>query len=517
MRHPAVDRPTGSPASARHLGVRRLLCLGLTAGLAAVSAPVVVAAAAPTGPTVDVVVLAVPGSLSGAQAAVTAAGGRVTSPLSTVDEVLATVPAAALDRLRASSAVAEVVPDVALHLLGAAYDPATDVGSTASTAAITGADAYWRAGYTGRGVDVAVIDSGVVPVDGLRSPGTVVHGPDLSSEAGIPALRHLDTFGHGTHIAGLIAGRDDGATAPYAGHPGTFTGMAPDARIVSLKIADSRGNTNLARVIAAIDWVVRHRHEGGLDIRVLNLSFGVDAGRPWTVDPLARAAAAAARAGIVVVAAAGNGGAGSTSLTDPAIAPAVIAVGAADTARTLSTADDRVASFSSGGTEGGRHPDLVAPGTHLVSLRDPGSFIDTTYSATGGVDDRFFRGSGSSQAAAVVSGAVALVLSQHPRLSAEQVRSLLTQTALPLQSQPTTRQGAGELDLGRALTASSPRPAGSSAAPAARNGEAGGAWSGSTWSGSTWSGSTWSDSTWSGSTWSGSTWSGSTWSGSTWS
>src|SRR5581483_6459832 len=139
------------------------------------------------------------------------------------------VPDRSVLNLQRAAGVAEVTEDAPLHMLSAAFDPTADVGSAFSTARITGAADFWNAGYTGQGVDVAVIDSGVVPVDGLSAPGKVVLGPDLSWESQNPATAYLDTYGHGTHVAGLIAGRDAAATAPYS-DPAHFTGIAPDAR-----------------------------------------------------------------------------------------------------------------------------------------------------------------------------------------------------------------------------------------------------------------------------------------------
>jgi serine protease AprX len=122
----------------------------------------------------------------------------------------------------------------------AGYDPASDTNSMASTTDYTGAQAWWAAGYTGKGVDVALIDSGVAPIEGLNTSGKVIYGPDLSLESQAPNLTNLDTFGHGTFMAGLIAGRDSALTAPYAEAPASaYRGMAPDARIVSIKVATS--------------------------------------------------------------------------------------------------------------------------------------------------------------------------------------------------------------------------------------------------------------------------------------
>ena len=522
-----------------------LLALAVLAGsLAAVTVP----RGATGAEMLRVVVRGLPGGAAAAARAVESAGGQLAGVLSTVDEVVGNVPAAALDTLRGAPGVVEVTTDASLHLLASSYDPAGDVGSAYSTTRITGAQAYWQAGYTGQGVDVALIDSGVVPVDGLTAAGKVAIGPDLSWESQNPATASLDTFGHGTHIAGLIAGRDDAAAAPYANDPTHFTGMAPDARIVSVKVADAHGLTDVSQVIAAIDWVVQHRNDGVLRIRVLNLSFGTDSTQSWRYDPLAYAAEQAWRAGIVVVVSGGNAGADTRTLNDPAYDPNLLAVGAADTQGTLNVRDDSVATFSSTGLT--RHPDLLAPGVHMVSLRDPGSYVDQTFAATGAVGDRFFRGSGTSQSAAVVSGAAALVLSQHPGLTPDQVKQVLVDSARDLSHQPVSRQGAGELDLSRALTTHVEPDAGADNGDLARGtgtleGARGGfhisqngvvlsgeqdifghAWdsaamaqaeaAGSSWSGGVWNGNTWSGNTWSGNTWSGNTWSGNTWSAAGW-
>src|SRR5204863_2579673 len=102
------------------------------------------------------------------------------------------------------------------------------------TTAYVGATAYWDAGYTGAGVDVALIDTGVAPVEGLTVAGKVINGPDLSIESQNPSLRNLDTNGHGTFMAGVIAGKDSTVTAAYSQAPSSaYRGIAPDARIVS--------------------------------------------------------------------------------------------------------------------------------------------------------------------------------------------------------------------------------------------------------------------------------------------
>jgi serine protease AprX len=505
------------------------------------------------GGSVSVIVRADSAQDTGAAAQdVSDAGGRVVRPLHIINGMEATVPSGAVPWLVRQPGIREVTPNARLHLLSTSYDPVADVGSAYNTTRMTGAQTYWGNGYTGRGVDIALIDSGVVGVNGLTVPGKVINGPDLSFESQVANTTYLDTFGHGTHMAGIIAGRDDAATS-YVGDSSDFVGMAPDARILSIKVADAHGVTDVSQVIAAIDWVVQHKNDNGMNVRVMNLSFGTDSTQAYTIDPLDYAAEVAWNAGIVVVAAAGNAGfAPAGSLADPADDPYVIAVGAADTQGTTGTADDTVASFSQNGVK--RKPDLVAPGVHVVSLRDPGSSIDQSYASTGLVGTRFFRGSGTSQATAVVSGAAALLLSQRPGLTPDQVKGILDSTATPLANQSVNAQGNGELNLNAALTAVPPtaaqnwtRSTGTGSLEAARgsvhlvmngatlqgeqdimgrtfndaamaNLEASAtSWSGGVWNATSWSGTSWSATSWSGTSWSATSWSGSSWSGTSWS
>jgi subtilisin family serine protease len=543
---------------------------GWGAGLPAIAGPQADAAGrAPLGASwdvrpVSVIVRARPDTKLGLKRDVMRLGGTIGRDLAIIDGFSATVPARALPRLRALPGLLSATRDSRIEALGSTYSPVTDMGSPYNVTQMSGAQAYWKAGYTGKGVDIALIDSGVVPVDGLTYPGKIVNGPDLSFESQAPNLRYLDTFGHGTHMAGIIAGRANAAVAgAYDGDSQRFLGMAPDARLISIKVADAHGATDVSQVIAAIDWVVQHRNDPGLNIRVLSLSYGTDSTQWYGADPLAFAAEQAVKAGILVVAAAGNDGfSHQGTLTNPAYDPHVLAVGAADSSGTLDLADDQVPSYSSSGDTGAgrksRDPDLVAPGSHVVSLRAPGSYIDQTYGGGGLVTSSLFRGSGTSQAAAVVSGAAALVIQQRPGITPVQLKQLLMRTATSIKATPAS-QGKGELDLARAFATPTPAVSvsdqysnGTGSLDAARgsvklvadgvtlSGEkdifgmpfnsaamavleaagsswSGGMWNGSSWSGSSWSGSSWSGSSWSSSSWSGSSWSGSSWSGSSWS
>jgi len=348
---------------------------------------------------------------------------------------------------------------------GTTYDPSADGYSMYNLTAQIGATAWWNAGYTGQGVDVAVIDTGVAPVQGLNSPGKVVYGPDLSLESQNPALTNLDTNGHGTFMAGLIAGHDPSLTAPYASAPASaYRGMAPDARIVSLKVADADGGADVTQVIAAIDWVVQHAHDPGFNIRVINLSYGTLSTLPYAADPLAYAAEQAWKHGIVVVAAAGNTGSNpgnGRGLSDPAYDPYVIAAGAYNTMGTNTNKDDVVASYSarSNGCAGCKNPDIVAPGTHMQGLRVVGGYIDQNH-PEGVIDDRYFRGSGTSEAAAITSGAVALLLQKYPDLTPDEVKYMLTNSAQSIPGWDGHFQGAGALNLPKLLTMADPNGAG---------------------------------------------------------
>ena len=446
----------------------------------------------------------------------------------------------------------------------------TATGTTAGTSlkdvrTIIGADTPGTAGLTGAGVGVALLDTGVAPVAGLPA-GQIVNGPDLSFESQAAGLRYLDTYGHGTHMAGIIVGNDSASGSK---------GLAPGVKLTSVKLGTANGAVDVSQVIAGIDWVVQNRNNDPANpIRVINLSYG-SGGDPaaWT-DPLQFAVEQAWKAGIVVVAAAGNDGSAAPTLSDPATDPFVIAVGATATKGTVSTADDDVASFTNGGAND-RLVDLLAPGESIMSLRDPGSSIDNAYPAAR-TGTTLFRGSGTSQAAAVTSAAVALLLQARPSLTPDQVKNLLKRgtglttgtagalklkqlnlgVAVGLTPDATSTQtwtasnGSGDLDAARGdsrvvsngvpltgeYTVYGPFHSANWAAmaaigrtwiggtwmgsPIAGNGWTGTSFASKTWGAATWSGvpwggaASWTDPSWSGRAWSGRAWSAGDWGGS---
>ncbi len=390
---------------------------------------------------------------------------------------------------------------------------------------------------SGQGIDIAIIDSGVTPVQGLDG-NKVINGPDLSSDGQDPATSNIDLYGHGTHLAGIIAGNDGGI--PVAGVP-FFTGIAPDARLVNVKVADADGETSIAQIVAGIEWVIANKQANGMNIRIVTLAFGYD----WEgdmPDPLSSAVEEAWNQGIVVVISAGNRGNGSAGLDHPAVNPYVIAVAGSDHGDPLVASDDVIAPWSSSG-DGVRNPDFAAPGRSIVSLRAPGSYADLTFPESH-IGDRFAVASGTSQAAAVASGTIALLLDRDESLTPDQIKALLMDTARSIEPGELL-DGDGRVRLSFSLfrlrtrgvlgyeAQSHPRlalppegfgtlnpdllGAGWAGGSWSGGGWAGGSWSGAGWAGGGWAGAGWAGGSWSGGSWSGGSWSGGSWSGGSWS
>jgi serine protease AprX len=400
----------------------------------------------------------------------------------------------------------------------------------------TGADRAWTRGDLGAGVGVAVIDTGVSDVPDLA--GRVVHGPDLSGDG-----TTIDRFGHGTVMGGLIAGNgsDSQPTDRHDRRASAYTGVAPAANVIAVKVAGSNGTVDVSTMLQAMHWVAAYRTQ--YNIRVLNLSWGVNSTQDPTVDPLDFAVERLWRLGIVVVAAAGNGGPTPGTIVKPADDPLVLTVGAYDEGTDPGPKDDAVPAWSARGptAAGVSKPDLVAPGRMVVATRSFGSTIESAFPAAL-ISPSYIRGSGTSEAAAVVSGLVALLVAQRPDLTPDQVKFLLTSTAVPIAGGSRNDQGSGRVWLDRALDAEAtgapaqqPIATGVGSLEASRGGlnllalcngtptlitgemdthcEP---WDSSTWAGTTWTGDSWTGTTWTGQSWLPATWTGTTWTGGTW-
>jgi serine protease AprX len=489
--------------------------------------------------SVSVIVQGREGATRAVESAVTQVGGSVQRRLPIVDGVEATIPGASVDRLAKSAGIRTISINSAVKVLEV---PAVDTPVLQSVyPRAVGAPDLWAAGYTGAGVTVAVVDTGIAAASDLSGrvlpiyddPGSrYTSCEDLSGSKGC-----ADAYGHGTFVAGIIAG--DGSSSG-----GAWKGIAPEANLVSIKIAGADGSSDVSNILAAIQWAVSFKARYG--IRVLNLSLGTDATDSYLLDPLNYAVERAWAAGIVVVVAASNRGPGPGTISKPGDDPFVITVGAVDDRGTAETADDEVPNFSGRGptaADGLGKPDVVAPGASIVSLRAPGSSIDNQF--TNYIDGYYRAGSGTSMSAAVVSGTVALMLQADPTLTPDRVKYALMSTARPAASDDQMAVGAGVIDAYAAATSAPPGLAnqGLVLSSGTNSLEAGrghvhvidntrdlitGAetlqnpnWNGleyriDPWSGSSWYGSSWYGSSWYGSSWYGSSWYGSSWYGSSW-
>jgi serine protease AprX len=349
---------------------------------------------------------------------------------------------------------------------------------------------------SGNGVGVALLDTGVNPTADLHGD-RLVHGPDLSGEGD-----GVDRFGHGTFMAGLIAG--DGTASSRFGT--RHVGAAPGATVVAVKVAGADGSTTLSKLILGIGWVVAHEDDD--NIGVLNLSFGADVSLPYVTNPLSGAVEAAWASGITVVTSAGNEGAGS--VTSPGDDPWVVTVGSTNTTGPLALGTSPVADFS-GSESFGRYskPDVLAPGVSVVSLRAAGSTIDTA-NPTARIGDSYFRGSGTSMSTALVSGIAADLLQHHPNATPDDVKGALLDGG-----DPVTGSTAPVVDLQGAETAT-PRADWWQRFPIAFDGLGRGFNTGMPWTASRWTASRWTASRWTASRWTASRWTASRWTESSW-
>jgi serine protease AprX len=343
---------------------------------------------------------------------------------------------------------------------------------------------FHNRGLTGRGVGIAVIDSGVSAPEEFGD--RLVVGADFTVD-GATQDHGRDRTGHGTHLAGVAAG--------------ARTGVAPGAHVVNVKVAGEGGATDPMAVIAAIDWTVANRRR--LQLGVLLLAFGADqfeAGR----DPLAEAVARAWKAGLVVVTSAGNEG--DAPLPTPSHIAEVLTVGAGE----LVNGTWQRCNFSNVGRTGER-ADLLAPGRSVVGPVAHGSDAAVAPEPSF-VGPAHVKGSGSSQAAAVAAGAAALLLEADGSLTPDEVKRILCTSASRLDD-PGAGAGAMDLDLALALLASGLFR---EAEPQSVTATAARAWAGLEWSGMNWRGMNWRGMNWRGMNWRGMNWRGLEWSGMNW-
>jgi len=457
-----------------------------------------------SGATVDVIIQFKQAPTDAQHGKVEGHGGVLKKKLDVIRGAHYSVPVKSLPALADDPDVAYISPNRPLS--------GTSTSTLDYTPESVNAQVAWQQwGLDGTGVGVAVIDSGITAVGDLYwwIPSNQTYGSRVVySQNFVPGTTDTsDLYGHGTHVAGIIASQGWFSTGGNFTH--TFKGIAPNANIINLRVLDQNGAGTDSSVIAAIQTAISLKST--YNIRVINLSLGRQVYESYTVDPLCQAVEAAWSAGIVVVAAAGNQGRNDSAGTEgygtiaaPGNDPYAITVGAMKTANTPTRVDDTIASYSSKGPTAYDFvvkPDIVAPGNQVVSTLAPNapllstptdvylseySSSTTTSTGSGGntknnkknstssltantISPSYMRLSGTSMATPVVSGAAVLLLQQNPNLTPDQVKARLMKTAsknFPAYStvtDPTTgiiytdyydifTIGAGYLDVGAALS-----------------------------------------------------------------
>ncbi len=423
--------------------------------------------------------------------ALTAHGDRILAEHAEIDALTAVVHADDLESLAAQDGVVSVSTDAVvrakllgglLGLVGGVLNTVTGIllpnGADTSGAAVAPALLRSTLGvsstsWTGRGVGVAVIDSGLEM--SYEFQGRVRAFYDFTNGRAASATPY-DDYGHGTHIASTIAG--SGALSSDR----NYRGLAPNVNLIVFKVLDKDGSGWTSDVIRAVDFAVANRQALGID--VINLSLGHPIYEPAASDPLVQAVERATRAGIIVVAAAGNmgknadtGEVGYAGITSPGNAPSAITVGALRTEDTTSRKDDRIADYSSSGPtwyDGLVKPDIVAPGHNVVAASAKRGTLYQKYPQLKAADSDYMRLSGTSMATAVTTGTVALMLEASrsandyptgPSLTPNATKAILQYTAFDVRdasgaSYDALRQGGGALnakgaiDFGRAIDTS---------------------------------------------------------------
>jgi serine protease AprX len=446
--------------------------------------------------------------------------GSLSTSFSSFNSIDAYVPSYLVPRLQSIPGIT-VTPDVSISLQSAPVSTGPHTPSDAFLAQ-SGASAIQAAGDTGQGVGVAVLDTGIQNLPDFF--GHLLPGVDFTGDNNA----WTDDYGHGTFVAGLIAG--NGASSG-----GQYSGEAPGANLIPVKVATGNGQTDLKTVLKAINWVIKQRPN--YNIKVLNLSLGTQPTSSSVNNPLDQAVEAAWNAGIAVVASAGNAGPFNGTILSPGDDPLVITVGAVDDMAGSTLANDEMNDFSSAGPtnpDGWIKPDLVASGRSVVSVTTPGSTI-WAQNPSARIGTNNFVGSGTSFSAAITSGAAALVIADNPGLTPNQVKARLLGTTNPgpvgnpfldghgilnVQAAATS----GDLEYNQSLSSVTATPMGTTVS-LSPNGSAdtwntalwsGAAWNGAAWNGAAWNGAAWNGAAWNGAAWNGAAWNSSTWAGAAW-
>ena len=305
------------------------------------------------------------------------------------------------------------------RVVGSKKDPKLDPSMTSENFFLDTLNVrpVWDMGLTGEGIGVAVIDSGITNDQDFGDIGrTLSFNPDSTSVN--------DTFGHGTHVAGIIAGTGDNSN-------GIYQGIAPESLLLGLKISDENGMAYESDTVEAMQWVLDNKDT--FNIRVVNLSINSSTEQSYHTSPMDAAAEILWFNGVVVVASSGNRSedwSWDTVNTAPANDPFIITVGASNENGNADRSNDYMALFTANDitTDGFIKPDVMAPGKDIYSVLSNLSSWDVEYPDRCILDCQYFRLSGTSMAAPMVSGAVALLLQAEPNLTPDQVKYRLMNT-----------------------------------------------------------------------------------------
>lgn len=424
-------------------------------------------------------------------------GARITARWPFINAFAADMPVQAVRRLAGLPGVRSVVREAGVQ--AAAVSPVNDLALLNGYNYAVRADNMWTRGYDGTGITVAVVDSGIDP-----------NSPDLSRQTALAvkfsegAADTRDLFGHGTHVAGVIAGNGTAGG-------GRYIGIAPGVRLLNVKYSADNGTASERDLINALQWVYDNRTQQ--NIRIVNLSATVDRPMSYRQSPVAAAVEKLWFAGVVVVVAAGNrGGTECSACYPPANDPYVITVGAVDDAGTKTLSDDYMKSWSSYGltADGYFKPEVMAPGARIISYMASGTLRDM--SPANVVDSQYFRMGGTSVAAPVVSGVAALMLQEDPTLTPDQVKWLLMRTTRSYKLQIPGTQGIVQADsaafyteaIGLANQGLTPSPLVSVLTEPVDPANA--LWSNALWSNALWSNALWSNALWSNALWANALW-----------
>jgi serine protease AprX len=444
---------------------------------------------------------------NGAEAVVRDLGGTILRDLKIINAFTASVQGSDVVDLASSPSVRWVSLDA--HVMSANCEECISTSNlrNAYNRAINADDVWNNSPYRqGQGITVAVLDSGMNNLDDLKDRfGTSrIRGSVRFTDDPIGGTN--DRYGHGNHVAGIIGGNGEASN-------GKYVGVAPKANLINVKITESTGVSRMSDVIAGMQWILNNKTTH--NIKVVNISLNSSLYESYHVSPLCAAAEILWFNGIVVVASAGNAGTVNRAvLHPPANDPFVITVGAADDRGTSTLSDDVVAPYSSYGVtpEGVSKPDLVAPGTNIVSLMNTDAALRLQYPANIviGSGGNYFRMSGTSMAAPMVSGAAALLLQDEPNLTPDQVKHRLKSTTYVF-NQPGA--GAGYLDVHAAVhgTSSTPANLGIEASQLLWTGTEANTWNSVNWNSVNWNSVNWNSVNWNSVNWNSVNWNSTYW------